>query len=407
LKLHRTVVTEIVRALHSIFAEGRYADKAIEYHFKTHPKWGARDRKLFAESVYDIVRDWRWYWHLGGQLDAQHKQPNEVVEPRLWKVWAAYWIVRHDVMPEFTECKDMAPDMVKHRMSRCENEAIRTSVPDWLHELGTKTFGAEWRPMIKALNEPADVCLRANSLKISAVDLQTRLAAEDISAQTIKGLPDGLRLAERRNIFTSPTFKEGLFELQDGASQRVAPFLEVAPGMKVIDGCAGAGGKALHIGSLMKNKGRIIALDVHQRKLDELRRRAARNGVDTIETRLIEDPKALKKYNGSADRLLLDVPCSGLGVLRRNPDAKWKLSLAEIDRLKALQKTILNDYSKMVKPGGKMVYATCSILPDENERQVQAFLQEHGEHWKLEDELVLWPHRDGFDGFYAARLLRL
>ena len=407
MKLHRTVVTEIVTALHSIFAEGRYADKAIEYHFKTHPKWGARDRKLFAESVYDIVRDWRWYWHLGGQLDAQHKQPNEVVAPRIWKVWAAYWIVRHDVMPEFTECKDIAPDMVKHRMSRCDNEAIRTSVPDWLHELGTKTFGAEWRPMIKALNEPADVCLRANSLKISAVDLQTRLAAEDISAQLITGLPDGLRLAERRNIFTSPTFKEGLFELQDGASQRVAPFLEVAPGMKVIDGCAGAGGKALHIGSLMKNKGRIIALDVHQRKLDELRRRAARNGVDTIETRLIDDPKALKKYNGIADRLLLDAPCSGLGVLRRNPDAKWKLSLAEIDRLKELQKTILNDYAKMVKPGGKMVYATCSVLPGENEQQVQAFLSEHGEHWKLEDELVLWPHRDGFDGFYAARLLRL
>ena len=407
MKLHRTVVTQIVEALFNIFAEGRYADKAIEYHFKTHPKWGARDRKLFAESVYDIVRGWRWYWHLGGQLDSQHEQPQAVVHPRIWKVWAAYWIARYDTVPEFPECRDVAPDMVRYRMSHCTNEAIRTSVPDWLHELGTKTFGAEWTPMIKSLNEPADVCLRANALKISAADLQARLVEEGISAQLISDLPDGLRLAERRNIFTSPTFKEGLFELQDGASQRVAPFLQVEPGMKVIDACAGAGGKALHIGSLMKNKGRIIALDVHQRKLDELRRRAARNWVDTIETRLIDDPKSLKKYNGIADRLLLDVPCSGLGVLRRNPDAKWKLSLAEINRLKELQKTILNDYSKMVKPGGKMVYATCSVLPGENEEQVQAFLKEHGEEWTLEEELKLWPHRDGFDGFYAARLARL
>lgn len=407
MKLHRTVVIQIIEALHDIFADGRYADKVIEHHFKTHPKWGARDRKLFAESVYDIVRRWRWYWHLAGQLDKQYEQPEAVVAPRLWKVWAAYWIMKHDSTPEFPECKDLPADLVKRRATHCEKPAVRQAVPDWLETLGNEQFGAEWLPMIKALNEPADVFLRANALKTSAEDLRAKLAEEEITAELVPGLPDALRLGERRNVFTSAAFKAGLFELQDGASQRVAPFLEIGPGMKVIDACAGAGGKALHMGCLMKNKGRIIALDVHQRKLDELRRRAARNGVDNIETRLIEDAKSLKKYNGTADRLLLDVPCSGLGVLRRNPDAKWKLSLSEIERLQQLQKTILADYSRMVKPGGKLVYATCSVLPGENEQQVRAFLAEHGDEWKLEEEMTLWPHRDGFDGFYAARLLRL
>jgi 16S rRNA (cytosine967-C5)-methyltransferase len=260
--------------------------------------------------------------------------------------------------------------------------------------------------MIHALNEPAEVYLRANTLRTTAEDLKEKLAQEEIFAELVPGLPDALRLKQRRNVFTSQAFKEGLFELQDGASQKVAPFLEITPGIKVVDACAGAGGKALHMGSLMKNKGRIIALDVHQKKLDELRRRSARNGVDVIETRVIEPGKTIKKLSVFADRVLLDVPCSGLGVLRRNPDAKWKLTQAEIDRLIELQGTILADYARIVKPGGKLVYATCSILPAENQLQVQAFIKANPEEWALEDEFTLWPHRNGFDGFYAARLIR-
>jgi 16S rRNA (cytosine967-C5)-methyltransferase len=157
----------------------------------------------------------------------------------------------------------------------------------------------------------------------------------------------------------------------------------------------------------MKNKGRIIAMDIHEWKLKELRKRAGRSGADIIEARLIEDTKAIKRLAGDADRVLLDVPCSGLGVLRRNPDAKWKLSPAEIDRLQKLQAEILLSHSRMVKPGGKLVYATCSILPGENQNQVAAFLAAQPPGlWTLEEEITLHPSAQTGDGFYAARLVR-
>ena len=156
----------------------------------------------------------------------------------------------------------------------------------------------------------------------------------------------------------------------------------------------------------MGNKGKIIAMDIHQWKLDELRKRSTRGGIDIIETRLIDDAKSIKRLHNMADRVLLDVPCSGLGVLRRNPDAKWKLTLAELDRLRTLQAQLLEDYSRMVKPGGKLVYATCSVLPSENEKQVEAFLAAHADEWALEEQKKMLPHKQGFDGFYAARLVR-
>jgi len=212
-------------------------------------------------------------------------------------------------------------------------------------------------------------------------------------------------LAERKNVFVTNAFKNGMFEVQDAASQFIAPMLEVAPGLRVVDACAGAGGKSLHVAALMKNKGKIIAMDIHEWKLGELKKRAARNRVDIIETKIIDSTKVVKRLESSFDRVLLDVPCSGLGVIRRNPDTKWKLSSGEIDRLVELQREILTDYSKMCKSKGLMVYATCSILYKENEEQVKWFLQsEEGQNWTFKKELRLWPHKDQFDGFYAAVL---
>ncbi|MNS80695.1 Ribosomal RNA small subunit methyltransferase B [compost metagenome] len=186
----------------------------------------------------------------------------------------------------------------------------------------------------------------------------------------------------------------------------VVPLLDVQPGHRVIDACAGGGGKSLHMASLMKNKGKILSLDIHEWKLKELKDRAKRNGVDVIETRVIDTNKVIKRLADNADRVLLDVPCSGMGVLRRNPDAKWKLSNEEIDRLMILQQEILSTYSQMTKVGGQLVYATCSLLPSENELQVQKFLHDHSAKWSLVKEIHLRPDRDGFDGFYAALLKR-
>jgi 16S rRNA (cytosine967-C5)-methyltransferase len=173
-----------------------------------------------------------------------------------------------------------------------------------------------------------------------------------------------------------------------------------------VDACAGAGGKTLHLSALMKNKGRILAMDSEGWKLDELKKRARRSGAANIETRTIDSSKAIKRLDKSADRLLLDVPCSGLGVLKRNPDAKWKLSPEFIDRVRNTQQTIISDYSKIVKPGGMMVYSTCSLLPSENEDQVKTFLSSEKNEFELIEEKKIMPS-EGFDGFYMARLKRI
>jgi len=174
--------------------------------------------------------------------------------------------------------------------------------------------------------------------------------------------------------------------------------------MRVVDACAGSGGKTLHLAALMQNKGRIIAMDTFERKLEDLRKRASRAGADIIETRAITSTKVIKRLSGQADRLLLDVPCSGLGVLKRNPDTKLKLQPDDIDKVRKIQSEILASYPNMVKPGGLMVYATCSVLPSEDEEQVRNFLKNNSSNWDLLEEKRLWPATDGFGGFYMALL---
>lgn len=405
MKVHPNVAEAIVEALLDVFKQQRYADRVIESSLKTHTKWGSRDRRFVAETVYELVRWWRSYWSLAGLPDEDCIDPGKIGVGRVWRVFGVYMWHKHREIPELRECGGIDTREIGQRLSLKPPLPIRAAIPDWLHDACSAELGDAWSPLLDALNEPADVFLRANTLKTTAAELVRTLAAEQIDADEVEGLPDALRLRERRNVFNSKAFHAGLFEVQDAGSQRIAPMLEAAPGMRVIDACAGAGGKTLHLAALMKNKGRIIALDVHKWKLDELRRRATRAGADTIVTKLIEGSKTIERHKADADRVLLDVPCSGLGVLRRNPDTKWKLKPDELDRLRATQADILRRYSKMLKPGGKLVYATCSILPSENEKQVQAFLAEAGAAWQLDTELTLRPGQGNTDGFYAARLV--
>jgi 16S rRNA (cytosine967-C5)-methyltransferase len=250
--------------------------------------------------------------------------------------------------------------------------------------------------------------LRANSLSTTPKDLQKILEEEEKITDTtlITWSPDAVELKYPRNVFRTQAYHNGLFEVQDAASQMVSEYLNVQPGMRVIDACAGAGGKTLHLAALMKNKGRIIALDVKDRKLQELKKRTTRANVNIVETKKIESSKTIKRLKGTADRLLLDVPCSGLGVLRRNPDSKWKLNLEEIERVKKIQREILTSFSDMTKVGGKMVYATCSILPSEGEEQVKWFINEFGEKWEFIGEKRYSPDVYHADGFYMALLER-
>lgn len=402
MRLHKNLVFAVIDALDLIFNQGEYADKVVEKVLKRDKRWGSRDRGFIAETTYEIVRYKRLYQEI-----AEVKSPFRKDE--LFRIFAVWATLRGIPLPDWDMFQGTPTRRIKGRFDELvKTRKLRESVPDWLDELGVKAFGDErWSQELAALNEQASVVLRANSLRTKKVALQKELHGLGIQTEALTGYPDALLLKQRKDVFKTPFFKKGWFEVQDAASQLVAPYLEVAPGQFVVDACAGAGGKSLHLAALMENKGHLLALDIYAYKLKELKRRARRNGVHNLETRLIESTKTIKRLHNRADRVLIDAPCTGLGVLRRNPDAKWKLNPEFLQRVVNTQAQLLRDYSKMVKPGGKLVYATCSILPQENEAQVQQFLKKEGAgHFVLEEEKHCSPARDGFDGFYMARLRR-
>lgn len=402
MRLHRNLCFAVIDGLTQIFNEGQYADKVIQQLLKRDKRWGARDRAFIAETTYDIVRWKRLYAEV-----AEVKEPFD--RDNLWRLFAVWATLKGIKLPNWKYFEDTPTRKIKGRFDELiKTRKYRESIPDWLDKLGVDELGEiAWTKEIGALNEQADVILRVNTLKTNKETLQNELFDLGFETESIKGYPNALKLKERANVFTTEAFKNGLFEVQDASSQLVADFLNVEPGMRVVDACAGAGGKSLHIASLMDNKGQIIALDIYANKLQELKRRAKRNGAHNIETRHIDSTKVVKKLYGKADRVLIDAPCSGLGVLRRNPDAKWKLEPNFLDKIKLTQQEILEQYSKIVKAGGQLVYATCSILPSENQKQVETFLNsEVGQDFSLIKDQKIFAHTSGFDGFYMALLER-
>ncbi|MCK8479472.1 RsmB/NOP family class I SAM-dependent RNA methyltransferase [Psychroserpens algicola] len=400
MRLHRNLCFAVIDGLTLIFNEGKYADKVIQQLLKRDKRWGSRDRAFVAETTYDIVRWKRLYAEI-----AEVKAPFD--RDNLWRIFAVWATLRGIKLPDWKYFEHTPQRKIKGRFNELtQTRKFKEAIPDWLDELGVKELGtAIWSKEIAALNEQADVILRVNTLKTTKDNLQSLLFDDGIETESIKGYPNALKLKERANVFQTEAFKNGFFEVQDASSQLVAEFLDVKPGMRVVDTCAGAGGKTLHIASLMENKGQIIALDIYANKLNELKRRAKRNGAFNIETRPIESTKVVKKLYDKADRVLIDAPCSGLGVIRRNPDAKWKLQPEFIETIKITQQEILQQYSRIVKPGGQLVYATCSILPSENKNQVDTFLTtDLGKEFTFVKDKSILSHKSGYDGFYMALL---
>lgn len=407
MKIHRPVFDQTVTALSLSFSEGHYADKVLERLFKNQRQLGARDRRFIAETFYECVRWWRRLWFA-------LNEERSLDETALRRLVATYLIIENRELPAWPEFTDLLkPERaieIRNRWQNPRDPATEHSVPDWLYDRGDREIGAQWPDFLSALNKQAPVFIRANRLKTNRRDLQKALEQEGVVTSVIESTDDGLRLNDRRNIFSSVCFQNGWFEVQDVSSQHIAMLLDPQPGERVIDACAGAGRKSLHIAALMGNKGKIIALDVVDAKLDQLRKRAKRGGVDIIESRKIESSKVIKRLAGSSDRLLLDVPCSGLGVLRRNPDSKWKQQKTNVDAMIELQAEILRTYSSMLKASGTLVYATCSILPSENERQIERFLETEkvqNRGWQVIKEVHFRPGENDGDGFYACKLLKL
>lgn len=399
MRLHRNLVFAVIDSLNEIFNEDQYADKIIQKALKRDARWGARDRKFVAETIYEIVRWKRLYNEIANTK-------NHFSRENLWKIFAVWAVLRGIDLPDWKYFTETPVRRIKGRFDELQgNRAIAQSIPDWMDELCAKELGDKWPAELKMQNTPAAAILRTNTLRTNVSQLKALLSKEDIDTKEIKGYPLALELDERKNVFLTNAFKSGLFEMQDASSQLVAEFLEVKPGMRVVDTCAGAGGKTLHLAALMENKGSIIAMDIYGGKLVELKKRAKRAGAFNITTRKIESTKDIKKLYNTADRVLIDAPCSGLGVLRRNPDSKWKLQPEFIDDIKATQREILDRYTKIVKVGGLVVYATCSILPSENQQQVDFFLANNPNFTLLKDKKLL-ASESGYDGFYMALLQR-
>ncbi|CAA0150685.1 Ribosomal RNA small subunit methyltransferase B [Tenacibaculum maritimum] len=402
MRLHRNLTYAVIDSLRDVFNEGAYANKAVEKALKRDKRWGSRDRKFVAETIYEIVRWKRLYAEI-----ANVKEPFD--RPNLWRIFSVWCVLKGIPLPDWNQIEPTPTRRIKGKFDELSKiRKFRESIPDWIDEIGTSELGETiWTKEMAALNKQAEVILRTNTLKITRGNLQKQLRTENVITEKLPNHPDAIKLVERENVFKTEAFKKGYFEVQDASSQLVAAYLDVQPGMKVVDTCAGAGGKTLHLASLMENKGQIIAMDIYESKLKKLKVRARRNGAHNIDLKVIDSTKVIKKLHQKADRVLIDAPCSGLGVLRRNPDSKWKLEPEFMDRIRTTQQEVLQQYSKMVKPAGKMVYATCSVLPSENQKQIEFFLaSDAGKDFSfIKDEKIL-ASTSGFDGFYMALLER-
>lgn len=378
IKMFPPIQRQLITSLHYLFENKSASSKVINFSFKNNKKWGSRDRKSFAEAFYTIVRNAGIYFAEVGQNNFEGVSEEEVSK----------------IVDLYLEGFDVSPD----------SERMKYSISKDLEDtVNAEMNAAEKITFLEASSKTASVYLRVNLNLISAEDCLKELQSEELKIKLIK--PGCLELLERKNIFSSPCFKKGYFEVQDGASQDVAYFMQLESGMRVADSCAGAGGKTLHMSSLLGNTGTIVAMDIFPRRLEELKKRARRAKSQNIEIKPIEGTKTVKRMAGKFDRLLLDVPCTGSGTYRRKPESKLFFSKEEHSRLVSIQQEILELHSQLVKPGGKMVYATCSVFPSENMKQVEKFLKAHDEFTLEESELNL-VGQNGFDGFFMARMVR-
>jgi 16S rRNA (cytosine967-C5)-methyltransferase len=390
--MHRILAYAATDIVKSVFEKRKVLDHSLAKAFEANPKWGKRDRSFIAETCFEVVR-WRRVLSFLADSDATEA------------LCAAQWIRMGYELPDWWTYASPSAEAIKTREAELAKQprAIRESIPDWLDALGQEELGSDWDTELAALNQRTRVYLRVNTLKGTRQAAIDWLASHNIIAERVPELPDALALLPGKTL-PKRLKMDGRVEIQDAGSQMIAPQLEAQAGECIIDSCAGAGGKSLHLAALMQNKGRILAMDIIPRKLRELERRAQRaHPKHCIETQLI-DASTIKRYKGLADRLLIDAPCSGLGTLKRQPDLKWRIKPDTIQKVCRVQSELLESYTTMLKPGGRLVFATCSILPMENHANI-ARLLEHGE-FRLEKEYILSPASTGYDGFYAAALTK-
>ena len=400
MKTHRNVAFGIVNGLHQILEKNQSPRPYLNKILKQNKKWGSRDRRQISEAILDCIRWKRTYEYLGSFTEKSNNY--------YWELLGIWLLNKGLIFPnwdELSRLKDLKiflplnPKIIERK--------IRESIPDWLDEFGVKYFDeTTWEKEIHALNSKAPLVLRCNTLKQNPLKLQNYLKRDfKIDSYRHDEIPEALIIKKHQKLNQNPLYLKGFFEIQDANSQRVARWIDPQKGNLIVDSCAGSGGKSLHLAALMKNKGKIFALDTRPKKLDQLNKRASRNGVFNIQTLMTDNTEFYIKYRGVIDAVLIDAPCSGLGVIKRNPAAKWQINPEKIGVYEKLQKKILLKNSTLVKKGGILVYATCTIFPNENQHQISNFLKsKEGKNFILVKDQTYLANETGFDGFYIAKL---
>ncbi len=410
------LATELLRSVLKFDAP---ADGLVSMFFRKHAKLGARERHTLAETVYALLRQRLLFQHLA-------QSGNGLLERRLailaWQGNAGF--LRGALTPPEQAWLEQVSAIDRASLP----EKLRHNLPDWLANPLKESLGSEFWPLVDELARPAPLDLRVNTLKAKRDDVQRALAEAGIEAEPTPFSPWGLRIDGKPSLNKLPLFTDGLVEVQDEGSQLLALLLDAKRGEMVVDFCAGAGGKTLALGVAMRNTGRLYAFDVSGHRLEHLKPRLARSGLSNVHPAQIahERDDRVKRLAGKIDRVLVDAPCSGLGTLRRNPDLKWRQSPQALAELQVKQKAILASAARLLKPGGRLVYATCSLLAAENEAVAAAFTADEAGRFDPQPVLDLlqparvdaaeglvagpylrlWPHRHRTDGFFAAVWMR-
>jgi 16S rRNA (cytosine967-C5)-methyltransferase len=392
------------------------ADVTLSRYFKDHPRLGGRERGAIAEAVYAVLRNKSFFTDFAGS--------GRAATIRRLALLGMAEAVGVDALGGLTEEENEFLARIKEIDRSLLPPQMRASMPQWLFDKLVAQFGEqETLELAAVLNTPAPLDLRVNSIKANREDVIAQLATAPIVAEPMPYAPLGLRLHKKPALQNLPLFKEGAIEVQDEGSQVLTQLVGARRGEMVVDFCAGAGGKTLALGAIMRNTGRLYAFDVSEKRLAKLKPRMARSGLSNVHPVLIahERDAKVKRLAGKIDRVLVDAPCSGLGTLRRNPDVKWRQSPEAIDEMHEKQLAILDGAARLVKGGGRLVYATCSLLNEENDEVVEQFLATHDDFQlvpasevlaeqkiplEMGKYLKLLPHKHNTDGFFAAVLER-
>ncbi len=414
--MHPNALVELAtELLHQVMQFDSPADAVVSRFFRQQRGLGPRERHTLAETTYNVLRK-----RLLFESQAQSGK-GEMVRRLALLGWQGNAAFLRAALTDFEQ--EWLPRMLAVHPSTLP-EKLRHNLPDWLADSLKASLGADFWAVVNALNEPAPLDLRVNTFKARREEAQQALAAEGLQVRPTPHSPWGLRLDGKAALQSLDVFKRGDVEVQDEGSQLLALCVDAKRGEMVADFCAGAGGKTLALGAAMRNTGRLYAFDTSGHRLAALKPRLARSGLSNVYPVQLahERDERIKRLAGKMDRVLVDAPCSGLGTLRRNPDLKWRQSPTSVAELQAKQEAILASAARLLKPGGRLVYATCSLLEAENEHIADAFSQAQGKNFKTlpaaevlgkahveqpqalvrGDFLRLWPHRHGTDAFFAA-----